>query len=726
MVIGYQYPSNADSFREDVIIARFIRYLLYTVLGIVVLTVAAVAVAVFVLDPNDYKPQIEKAVEDRTRLDLNLGGDIGWSLIPLGLELNDVDARLDERRLLKLDRLVARVGLLSLLKMQPAVHTFTLHGLEVNLVRDKSGTGNWERIFPEAEQPAPDKPEPKPAEEPATGGPLLFNVSELDIADARLHYRDEANGQELTLDRLSLQASDIVLGKAFPLQLSFHVTTAEPEVDVEAEITASVTAGEELRQFAVDGLKSRFKLAGAVFDGKQVPATAEGSIRANLDQETVALNRFAATFANVTLKTDLDVRGFGGSPQVIGKVDIPPFSVRELLKQLGQPDIPTSDPAVLRKLAVQAVISGDPGRVDMEPLTVVLDDSTLKGSLIYELETSAITSRLNLDKINADRYLPPQPEQTGEQQKTAQTTPAGQEPELLPLETVRGLRWDLTLDIGQLVANNATITDMKLASRAADGVIDIKPLSGQLYGGSFKATANIDATTSTPRWKLQSNVSNVQTLPLLSDVADMRQFSGLANINADLASSGNRISALRGNAKGQADFAIERGKLEGTNMAAYACQGIALAHRESIDTSGWPKETPFEALSGALTINGNTLNNRSLKAQMKGMALEGQGTVDAQDMVLDYKAGLRILGDVHENPSCRVNEKLTGVVIPVKCEGPLAGEQGLPCKFDTARFRDTLKDLVKAEAKEEIEEEKEKAKEKVREKAQEKLQELFR
>ena len=60
---------------------KAIRYAIYAVIALLLLAVAAVAIAVAVINPNDYKPQIEAAVEKQTNLDLMLEGDIGWSFI---------------------------------------------------------------------------------------------------------------------------------------------------------------------------------------------------------------------------------------------------------------------------------------------------------------------------------------------------------------------------------------------------------------------------------------------------------------------------------------------------------------------------------------------------------------------------------------------------------------------------------------------------------------------
>ncbi|TNE70629.1 MAG: AsmA family protein, partial [Gammaproteobacteria bacterium] len=128
---------------------KAVRYLLIAIIAVIVLAAAAIAIAMAVINPNDYKPQIEKAVEDQTNLDLILDGDIGWSFIPLGLELNNVEAKLEDNRFVALEQLVAEIDFWSLISMSPQVNTFTLNGLEANLEVNEQGQGNWTRIMPE-------------------------------------------------------------------------------------------------------------------------------------------------------------------------------------------------------------------------------------------------------------------------------------------------------------------------------------------------------------------------------------------------------------------------------------------------------------------------------------------------------------------------------------------------------------------------------------------------
>nr|MCS5563941.1 AsmA family protein [Oleiphilaceae bacterium] len=128
---------------------KAVRYLLIAIVAIIMLAVVAIAIAMAVINPNDYKPQIEKAVEDQTNLDLVLEGDIGWSFIPLGLELNNVEAKLEGDRFVALEQLVAQIDFWSLITLSPQVDTFVLSGLDANLEVNEQGQGNWTRIMPE-------------------------------------------------------------------------------------------------------------------------------------------------------------------------------------------------------------------------------------------------------------------------------------------------------------------------------------------------------------------------------------------------------------------------------------------------------------------------------------------------------------------------------------------------------------------------------------------------
>lgn len=714
---------------------KAVRYVALAIVGLLILAVAAVAIAVAVIDPNTYKPQIEKVVENKTNLDLILAGDIGWSFIPLGLELNDVEATLEDERLVKLEQLVAQVSFWSLVTMSPRVDTFLLSGLDANLSVDKNGNGNWTRIMPEGEEQPQQEDPAAPAEtaeeqpeESGTSKPLNFNVENVEISNARVHYEDKGTGQAFTLEDFTVNASEITLGSSFPLGVSFRFATNQPQFEVQGDISARLAANEALNEFGVSDLEAIFDMNGEPFGGESVRAEIAGSLEANLENETATLNGFTASLADLKLNTDLTVNGFGDKPQLEGSLSIDEFSLKALLAALGQPAIETEDPDVMKAVAFSTNIGGPAGTVELSDLTISLDDTTFQGSASYALANSAIGLNLQGDAINADRYLPPASEEQSE--ATAEEAPQGggapaEEGDLLPLETLRSLALDIKLGLGELIVSNLTIKEIKSVITARNGVLEVQDFSGKLYEGSFGAKVTLDARTDNPKWTIGSKVNNVQTLPLLTDLAEVDMLAGGANLSVDVNTTGNRISALRSNAKGDINFNLAEGEFTRMNLTRMACQGIALANQESLSTSDWGTSTPFNDMKGTLKIDGNTLNNTDLVAALAGMRLEGDGTVDLAASDLDYEVGLRIVGEIHRDEACRVTEYVENVVIPVECRGDFAEDPAGLCSFDGSRFRDTLKTIAanaaKAKAREKVDEAKSKAEDKVSEKLKEKL-----
>lgn len=713
---------------------KAVRYILFAVVGLILLAIAAVAIAVFVIDPNAYKPQIERVVEQKTNLDLDLSGDIGWSLFPLGLELNEVEATLDGERFVALRQLVAQVDFWSLIAMSPQVHTFVLDGLDARLTVAEDGTGNWTRILPEGETPTADEAAAEAAQDEAeanggeSGDVLAFAVEEIRVTDASVQYEDMTTGQSVVLQDFSLLASQIALGSEFPLEVGFLVNTGQPEMSVNGDISARLTANEALTEFSVNGLDAKFGLSGESFGDRTLQARITGGVAANLDNETASLDEFRATLANLEMTTNLDVEGFGSQPKVTGDLEVAEFSLRELMQTLGMEEVETTDPEVLNRLSLSTRLTGPAGVAELSELTMVLDDTTFNGGGRYNLESGALAFQLKGDALNADRYLPPPAEENNTSQPAGNGAPASAatESDLLPLETLRGLDLDIDLGLGELITSNLTITDINTSIDASNGQLSLSDFSGNLYDGGFQSNVNIDARTDDPAWQLRARVSGVESQPLLQDLAEMDMLAGAANIDINASTRGNRISVLRQNADGTVNFNLAEGEFTRMNLTRMACQGIALVNQDELTATDWGQTTPFNDMKGTLEINGNTLDNTDLVAALAGMRLEGNGTVDMAASEIDYEAGLRIVGEIHRDEACRVTEYVENVVIPVECRGNFTEDPAGMCSFDGSRFRDTLKDIAanaaRAKVKEETDRAREKAEEKVREKIDERLQ----
>ena len=122
--------------------------------GLIVLAMVAIVVLV---DPNDYRDDIAKLVQQKTGRPLEIRGKLGLKLFPwIALEVNDV--RLGNPPGYGSDPFLtvtsANVGvkLLPLLHKQVEVRRVSIDGLSVTLVSRSAGQNNW-KDFSESKEP---------------------------------------------------------------------------------------------------------------------------------------------------------------------------------------------------------------------------------------------------------------------------------------------------------------------------------------------------------------------------------------------------------------------------------------------------------------------------------------------------------------------------------------------------------------------------------------------
>ena len=117
-------------------------------LVLLLLIVAAGFVLTHFFDPNDYKDEIRQLARDKAHLELNLKGDIGWSLFPwLGLELHDTSVatlQAPDQPFADAQLLAMSVRVLPLLRKEVQMSDIRVEGLTLTLNKDKNGVGNWE------------------------------------------------------------------------------------------------------------------------------------------------------------------------------------------------------------------------------------------------------------------------------------------------------------------------------------------------------------------------------------------------------------------------------------------------------------------------------------------------------------------------------------------------------------------------------------------------------
>src|SRR5579871_1425569 len=117
--------------------------------GLVVLAIVLLLAAALLIHPNAYRGRIEQAVQHATGRTLQLDGDLHLRVLP-AIALRLGPARLGNppgfpsTPFLTLREASLRVRLLPLLRGQLQVGHVQIDGLDVQLLRNARGQGNWE------------------------------------------------------------------------------------------------------------------------------------------------------------------------------------------------------------------------------------------------------------------------------------------------------------------------------------------------------------------------------------------------------------------------------------------------------------------------------------------------------------------------------------------------------------------------------------------------------
>ncbi|MCP5207698.1 MAG: AsmA family protein [Hahellaceae bacterium] len=737
---------------------RAIKYLFLTLFALIAIVIAGLIVLTIILDPNDYKQDIERVAQESGGVNLKIKGDMDWSLYPwLGISIGAVEVMTaDGAPFTKLNELQARVNFKSLLSMSPKVQKLVLDGLELNLHKDAEGKANWENVTAKKAEAAdtesaPASPASTQQEEStdtdsastAEAQPISFDVDEVAITNLKVNYSSDADKQSFTLAPLNIVATNIKPDDFFPLVIDFAFRDNQSELATKADISTKIRLGQNFKVIDIKELLAKFILSGKPFNNKSIEAGLAGDIVANLATSKITLSDISASLGNMELKAKLDLDTSGKNPKVDGTLDVAAFSLQELLTQLGQANIATTDPEVLKKIAFRTIISSPDDAIKLNDLSLTLDDTNLKGGITQTWSNGHIEMAFKGDSINVDRYLPPkQPTaqelaiaslkddaaqirkgkeqpveavnaaqhakgtidaQLAASKAAGQATPApvpvaaaDETAPLLPVDTIKGLSLNARFDLNEFIIQKLPVKAIALLITAKDGLVKLEKADGELFEGNFKATASIDARKEPVTWQAHKEINNIQSNPLLKTLADMGILSGGINFKADFTSQGNSIASLKKTTQGQANFFLKEGALEGFNLTEEVCKGIAKVNKKPLAKSDWAKRTAFNDLSGNININGMNLQNPSIIGSLAGVKLSGKGDISVENSALDYQVALTIIGDEAVD-ACGISPKFKDIPWPIRCQGNFDADPASLCRPDYDAFGEAIEKLAKKE-----------------------------
>ncbi|HZJ95874.1 MAG TPA: AsmA family protein [Thiopseudomonas sp.] len=676
-------------------------------LGILLLLVAAGFALTHFFDPNDYKEEIREQALKHANLELELNGDIGWSLFPwLGIEITDAkvaSATTPNDPFADLRLLGLSVKVLPLLRKEIQMSDIRIDGLNLNLHRDAQGIGNWEQIG----QPHSAEVSTRPASQPATSAEqtasqapatpasqaLQININSLIVNGARIDYLDEQSGQQFNLESVQLTTGAIRDAEPIAIKLSGFLANAQPLLRARIELTTKANIDQVLQRYLLDDLRIAGEASGEPFNGKTANFSARGNLLYDQAASVARWDNLRLSVNQLKALGELQVKQLDQDPQLSGALSVASVNLQEFLKGIGIELPAMADQKALSHFEFNSRLQGTSNSLLFNEMALSLDQTAFTGSAgIKDFQSTLVFAQLQGDQLDANRYLPPAKEKTtsprqAEVKQQAQqagksgTTPLPKAPSnsawstepMLPIEQLAEINADLQLTLDELRIDAFDISQAKLNLTAKQGVITLNNLQGRLFNGEFQTSASLDSTAQQPLLTLKHRTQNIPVEKVLAALDEEVVVTGLLDNTMDLRTRGNSQQAWVNNLNGQLNFALHEGVLPGADLERQLCIGIATLNRKRLQPSTGSQDTRFNDLNGSLNIRNGVAHNPDLRVTIPGLAVNGKGDIDLRVLSLDYSLGILIQGDTQPmaDPACQVNKNLANIEWPVRCRGPL-------------------------------------------------------
>lgn len=701
-----------------------------TVAVVIGLLIITAIVLPFVINPNDFKPRITQLVQDKTGRNLDIQGNIKLSVFPwLGVQIGPMQlsnaAGFGNTPFASINEADIHVRFLPLLRGKVEVGNITLDGASIDLERNATGRTNWQDMLDHFGKASTVK-----EAKAGTGNSSVLDklrIAGLQLSDTRLRWNDAQNHQQYTISNLDLDMGAFAPAQPVRLTLGLDFAGTNPQLNGHADFKGTLIADPARKIYTVDDAKLEATASGDAVPGGQANVTLIWKhIVANLQADTIAVNHLDASAYDATLHLDMQGKDITRHPVLTGKLTLDKFSPRQVLTALGRGSlVETRDPMALNKASAVFDFVAGTGSATLQNLQLKLDDTTLSGqAAIKDFKSRALSFNLDIDKLDADRYLPPQ--KTGTPEKPRE--PLDINKVSIPVRTLRSLNLDGQLHVGQFVLMGATVSNLELGMSAHQGLVKLDPLSAALYNGSLDGHVQVDARGDTPGVDEDLTLKGVQAGGLVKDLFKVDRLSGSVDLQSVLHARGATVGEMRHTLDGHLKFAFSNGAYEGINVQDSIERAYAKLKRLPAPPAA-PQRTEFADVHGTATVRRGILDNRDFVAALPYLKITGAGKVDLAENTLDYGVKAHITGTPKVGAE-RDLGKLTGTVIPLRITGTFSDLSVRPDLGDAAHEKvQAAVNARKAELQKQLEAKKKKEdarKAELKKKAQDKLKNLLK
>jgi AsmA protein len=252
-------------------------------------------------------------------------------------------------------------------------------------------------------------------------------------------------------------------------------------------------------------------------------------------------------------------------------------------------------------------------------------------------------------------------------------------------EPIKNISFDGDIRCRTLTINKFTVTDLAMRTAGGNGVLDIRPISMDIFGGTGSGSIHVDVTGASPHYRVITALNRSRVEDLVQALSPgkfpPKSMEGMVNFTADLTAMGKSVDEAKRSLSGDVS-------LKGENLMLYNMDIDALIPKYErsqnfnlVDVGAFFLAGPFGPVLtksynfGSLyeELQGGKGNIRMFVSVWKVK----RGVADATDVALAtkkyriaMKGGLNFNNDRFDNVTVAVLDKRGCAVYSQKVHGP--------------------------------------------------------
>lgn len=354
------------------------------VIGCIVVVLIAAAIALWlIVNPNDYKGRIEAAVRTSTGRDLTLTGDIRLAVFPtLALELGPASLGNPpgfsaSQPFASLQRVSLRVHVFPLLHHQLDVGRVEIDGLDLRLLKNAQGQGNW--AMP-AGKTAPPTPEPGTQASQMTLGGIAGVV----IKNSHVSYQD------MIADHVNVDIGHVATGIAVPIKWNLNLTTGSGARPI--ALSGNATLEYDAKSAHLSGLDARID-DSTVRGNAAVTNLTTGALGFDLSIDRMDLDRYDRYLGSAPKSAKTAEQS---APTAQGQPPTElPTSALKTLQLNGKLAIGSATVYGMKLSQVEVGLAADGGVLHIKPAAAALYGGTSTGDITVDAHETVPVLDLN-------------------------------------------------------------------------------------------------------------------------------------------------------------------------------------------------------------------------------------------------------------------------------------------------------------------------------------------